>query len=161
MSKARKFVTPYDEQERTPLEIVTGGATAPQPTPAPPPATPAARVNAATIARVNALVPAEEKPRRTRSRRVEPMPLDVSRPVFNRIEAAQYLGMGRSTLLKIAQVGRDGEGKVLGHTRVGARLAFLREDLDRYLRNEEPRAGATIGWKINPNRQVGRQKAKK
>jgi len=117
------------------------------------------RITPERVAAVNALAPSTDTKtaRKARARRTQMMPLDMTRPVLNRAEAAQYLGIGLSTLLKVAQAGRDAEGKALGHTRVGARLAFLREDLDRYVRAEAPRAGASIGWKINPKRVAARK----
>jgi len=119
------------------------------------------RITPERVAAVNALAPSTDTKtaRKARARRKQMMPLDMTRPVLNRAEAAQYLGIGLSTLLKVAQAGRDSEGKALGHTRVGARLAFLREDLDRYIRNEDPRQGAAVGWKVNPNRVAARKAA--
>lgn len=155
MSK-RKTIPDHDA-----LDDVLAPATAAPPAAPPPPRAPADthRSTPERVAKGNALVPPTEPPRRVRGRRKQMMPLDLTRPVLNREEAAQYLGIGRSTLLKIAQAGRDAEGKALGHTRVGARLAFLREDLDRYVRAEEPRSGASIGWKINPKRVAARKAA--
>jgi len=70
----------------------------------------------------------------------------VERTVYSREEAASYLGTSPVTLWRVAQVGEDRDGKKLGHTRIGARVRFLREDLDRYARGEKPRPGAAIGW---------------
>ena len=70
----------------------------------------------------------------------------VDRTVYTREEAARYLGTSPQTLWRVAQAGADRDGKQLGHTRIGARVRFLREDLDRYARGEAPRAGAVIGW---------------
>jgi hypothetical protein len=140
--------------------LVPDAAPAVEQPPAPAPA-PAARITPELVAKVNALVPEDNtKPaRRARARRKQMTPIDVTRPVLYREEAEQYLGIGRSKLLSIAQAGRDSDGKLLGHTRVGARLAFLREDLDRYLRGEEPRAGARVGWAINAKRSAARKAA--
>jgi len=55
-------------------------------------------------------------------------------------EAATYLRISPSTLLRVAKAGE------VGHVKVGGRVRFLLEDLDRYARGEPHRPGAQLGW---------------
>lgn len=60
--------------------------------------------------------------------------------LFTGAEAAAYLRVSPATMLRIAKEG------AVGHTKVGGRVRFLLEDLDRYARGEAPRPGALAGW---------------
>ena len=138
MTTKKSTLGPRRDQGRAPFFGAAQTAAAPSITPAPVPAPAPTR---------------EQKPKATRqtaARKERGTTLTVQstveKTVYTREEAALYLGTSPVTLWRVAQVGQDRDGKSLGHTRIGARVRFLREDLDRYANNKEPRPGATIGW---------------
>lgn len=97
------------------------------------------------------------KPTQQRTARREPaasltVSSTVERTVYTRAEAARYLATSPVTLWRIGQLGQDSRGQQLGHTVIGARVRFLREDLDRYARGERPRPGAIVGWAKDEDR---------
>ena len=78
--------------------------------------------------------------RATVGRKTLTIDASVERTVYTREEAAAYIGTSPVTLWRLAKSG------AVGHTLVGRRIRFLREDLDRYTRNEPVRPGALVGW---------------
>jgi len=71
----------------------------------------------------------------------------VLQRTFNLKQAAEYLGISRSHLLNIIK------GKVKGvpplqPIRVGRRLLFLRETLDRWLDEAQPKTAGTIAEQV-------------
>ena len=152
MSKVRKSTigTTALDSMSTPLDAVLGHGQQTKNAPAP----------AAVPAKIPTTTKREEqKPkaaRRTAARTERSNTLTVEavvdRTVYTRDEAARYLGTSPATLWRIAQAGQDVDGKRLGHTRIGTRVRFLREDLDRYARSEAPRDGAVLGWAKDEDR---------
>lgn len=123
---------------------------------APAPAAPPARL-AAALATAEKLTPKKKLPGQlpadkpkarpaapaaTRTRQRKSTRLDVApkQDLFTGPEAAGYLRVSARTLLRVAKEGQ------LGHVKVGGRVRFLLEDLDRYARGESARAGALMGW---------------
>lgn len=140
MSKARKStIGTATPDNRGSLQINTLMSAAPKAKPA---------VAAAQIQPVTPAAPrSEARPKTTkrmhaskkRSNAVT-VATTIERTVFTREEAAAIIGTSPVTLWREAKAGK------LGHTLIGKRIRFLREDLDRYTRGESPRPGALVGW---------------
>jgi excisionase family DNA binding protein len=73
----------------------------------------------------------------------------VERTVYNRAEAAAYMGLHPATFWQLAQRGD------VPHIIVGRGFRYLREDLDRYLHGQPPRPDAKTGWEIGSRRKRG------